>query len=101
MPGKVAVVPKVVFDHPINPGRSAFASEDGPAFQALFRDGGRSREALSPAVRELWGGPDRLPRRLATAVPDTALSPPGGVGGPLNLLEHMSPSVLQGARRKI
>jgi hypothetical protein len=99
-PGKVAVVPKVIFQHPINPGRSAFAAEEGPAFQALFRDGARSREALSPAVREIWGGPARLPRRLAATVPDTALSPPGGVGGPLNLLEHMKPSIAQAGRRK-
>jgi hypothetical protein len=99
-PGKVAVVPKVIFEHPINPGRSAFAAEDGPAFQALFRDGAGSREPLSSAVRQIWGS-ERLPRRLASTVPDTALSPPGGVGGPLNLLEHMKPSVAQGGRRKL
>jgi hypothetical protein len=97
-PGKVAVVPKVIFEHPINPGRSAFAAEDGPAFQALFREASQSRSALSPAVRELWGG-ERLPRRLAAMAPDTALSPPGGVGGPLNLLDHMKPSIAQAGRR--
>jgi hypothetical protein len=96
-PGKVAAVPKVIFNHPIIPGRSAFAAEDGPALQALFRDSLRTREALSPAVRQIWGGSE-LPRRLA-AVPNTAISPPGGVGWPLNLLDHMKPSIIQGGRR--
>jgi hypothetical protein len=94
---KATMPPKVVFEHPINPGHSAFATEDGPAFQALFRDG-VSHGALSPGVRELWGGGDRLPRRLAPTSPDTTLSPPG-LGAPLNLLEHMKPSVQQSGRR--
>jgi hypothetical protein len=94
---KATMPPKVVFEHPINPGRSAFAAEDGPAFQALFRDG-VSHGALSPGVRELWGSGERLPRRLASASPEPTLSPPG-LGAPLNLLDHMKPSVQQSGRR--
>jgi hypothetical protein len=94
---KATMPPKVVFQHPINPGRSAFAAEDGPAFQALFRDG-VSHGALSPGVRELWGRGEGLPRRLAATGPDTTLSPPG-IGAPLNLLDHMKPSVQQSVRR--
>jgi hypothetical protein len=92
-----AKMPKVVFQHPINPGRSAFAPEEGPAFQALFRDS-VSHGALSPAVRELWGSGERLQRRVASAAPDTTLSAPG-IGAPLNLLDHMKPSVQQSVRR--
>jgi hypothetical protein len=92
-----AKMPKVVFQHPINPARSAFAAEEGPAFQALFRDG-VSHGALSPAVRELWSNGQRLPRQLASVAPDTALSAPG-LGAPLNLLDHMKPSVQQSVRR--
>jgi hypothetical protein len=92
-----AKMPKVVFQHPINPGRSAFAAEEGPAFQALFRDG-VSHGALSPAVRELWGSGERLPRRAASAAGDTVLSAPG-LGAPLNLMDHMKPSVQQSVRR--
>jgi hypothetical protein len=94
---KATMPPKVVFQHPINPGRSAFAPEDGPAFQALFRDG-VSHGALSPGVRELWGRGEGLPRRLASTSPDTTPSPPG-LGAPLNLLDHMKPSVQQSGRR--
>ncbi|MEX0590428.1 MAG: lytic transglycosylase domain-containing protein [Xanthobacteraceae bacterium] len=98
-PTRAAAPERVVFDHPINPGRSAFAPEEGPAFQALFRNSAQSRAALSPAVRELWGGNDPLPRRLAFAVMETKLSPLGGVGEPLNLLDHMKPLVAQSGRR--
>jgi hypothetical protein len=94
---KATMPPKVVFQHPINPGRSAFATDDGPAFQALFRDG-VSHGALSPGVRELWGRGEGLPRRLAATSPDTTLNPPGP-GAPLNLLDHMKPSVQQSGRR--
>jgi hypothetical protein len=98
-PLRNAAAERLIFDHPINPGRSAFAPEEGPAFQALFRDGARSRAALSPAVHELWGGNDPLPRRHASAVPQTKPSPPGGVGEPLDLLAHLKPSVVHSGRR--
>ena len=90
---------RLIFEHPIVPGRSAFAAEEGPAFQALFRNGAQSSTALSPAVRALWGEGDPLPRRLAAVVPDTNLSPPGAVGEPLNLLDHMKPSIARTGRR--
>jgi hypothetical protein len=91
---------RLIFEHPIVPGRSAFAAEEGSAFQALFRNGAQSSTALSPAVRALWGEGDPLPRRLAAVVPDTSLSPPGAaIGEPLNLLDHMKPSIARTGRR--
>lgn len=96
-PARAAAVERVIFDHPINPASSAFAPEEGPAFQALFRTSERSQAALSPAVRALWGSRPSLPSEAAAA--DTALSAPGGVGEPLNLLEHLKPSVARGGRR--
>jgi hypothetical protein len=94
-----AAVERLVYDHPINPRRSAFAPEEGPAFQALFRTNERSPGALSPAVRELWTSKDPLPRRTAALSASTAIPAPGTVGEPLNLLDHLKPSVVQSGRR--
>jgi hypothetical protein len=99
VPSRLATVPKVIFEHPVNPGRSAFASEEGPTFQALFRDGEKSPGALSPAVRALWGSGE-LPRRPLVAL-DPNVAVPAPIGEPLNLLDHLKPSIARAGRRKV
>jgi hypothetical protein len=84
--------PRETYAHPVNPGRSAFAPEDGPAFEAMFRTSD-SNSPISPAVRELWGSMDATSRGLneaATgAVKQASVSKPGAIGEPLDLLAHL------------
>lgn len=90
--------PRETYAHPINPGRSAFAPEEGPAFQAMFRTGD-ANSPISPAVRELWGSMDATSRGLkevaASASQQVAsAAKPGAIGEPLDLLAHLRrPSV--------
>lgn len=80
-------VPREVYAHPVAPGRTAFAAEDGPAHHTLFRTGGAKHAALSPAVKELWGSFENGSRGLQGAGADKAA---GRVAGePLDLLGHL------------
>jgi hypothetical protein len=79
--------PREVYGHPITPGRTAFAAEEGPAHHTLFRTGGAKHAALSPAVKELWGSFESGSRALQQASADKAA---GRVAGePLDLLGHL------------
>jgi hypothetical protein len=74
----------------VNPGRSAFAAEEGPAFLALFRNKtAESHSPLSPAVRELWGSFDGASRGLAGVATTGGAKAPAAVGEPLNILSHL------------
>jgi hypothetical protein len=85
--------PREAYAHPVNPGRTAFAPEEGPAFQALFRTS-EGTSPLSPAVRELWGILDKSSHSLkavtASAAKEVASAKrPGAIGEPLDLLAHL------------
>lgn len=90
--------PRVTYAHPVNPGVSAFAPEDGAAFKALFRDGPQAtaNAPLSPAVRELWGAFGNDPKGLSLVSDRSA---PGAIGEPMDLLGHLKPGILQRGRR--
>jgi hypothetical protein len=92
-------VDRLIFEHPISPGRSAFAPEDGPAFRALFRDGVAPRGPLSPAVRALWA--DEPVRRVATlsTAPGARADVPATASEPLDLLSHAKSSIAHPGRR--
>lgn len=84
--------PREAYAHPISPGLTAFAPEDGNPFKSLFRDGVRAVAAkptspLSPAVRDLWGKPDREAKPLSVATNASK----GAVGEPMDLLGHLRP----------
>jgi hypothetical protein len=100
-PQRNGPAPRVTYAHPVVPSHSAFAAEEGPAFQALFRDGTKSHEALSPAVRELWGSFDAGSRGLKEIAGGmkTAAIAPGAIGEPLDLLGHLRNSSLHAGRR--
>jgi hypothetical protein len=85
--------PRLAYAHPVVPGHSAFAAEEGPAFQALFRNDAKSHSALSPAVRELWGSQERASRGAKIA------AAPGSIGEPLDLLGHLRGNPLHAGRR--
>lgn len=97
-PPRRDVARKSTFEHPVLPARSAFAAEEGPALQALFRNGPQARSALSPAVRELWGSFEPGSRKLADA---SAGAKPGAIGEPMDLLGHLKPGVLRTGRRTV
>ena len=89
--------PRLTYAHPVNPGVSAFAPEDGTAFKALFRDGRQTNASspLSPAVRELWGAFGKGSKG-ASVVANAAV--PGAIGEPMDLLGHLKPGILRGRR---
>jgi hypothetical protein len=93
--------PRVTYAHPVVPSHSAFAAEEGPAFQALFRNSAQTNDALSPAVRELWGSFDAGSRGLKqiAGTMSASTSAPGAVGEPLDLLGHLRNSPLYAGRR--
>ena len=100
-PHRNGPAPRLTYAHPVVPGHSAFAAEEGPAFQALFRNNAHSNEALSPAVRVLWGSFDagsRGLKEIGGAVNTAAISP-GAIGEPLDLLGHLRDSPLYAGRR--
>jgi len=96
-PSRPAVPQKLAYDHAVLPGYSAFAEEEGPALQSLFRDGPAERGPISPAVREIWGSFDAGRRGLAAIASENAA--PGAVGEPMDLLGHLKPGVLNRGRR--
>jgi len=82
--------PRETYAHPINPGRTAFAAEEGPAHHALFRTGGGQHSALSPAVKEIWGSFDAGSRGLREAGTTASAANTGRIAGePLDLLGHL------------
>ena len=89
--------PRLAYAHPVIPGHSAFAAKEGPAFQALFRNGTETHAALSPAVRELWGSFDAGSRGLREVAAVT--NAPGAIGEPLDLLGHLKTNPLHAGRR--
>ena len=100
-PVRNAPAPRVTYAHPVVPTHSAFAADEGPAFQALFRDGARPHAALSPAVRELWGSFDAGSRGLREIAGDSNVDArsAGAIGEPLDLLGHLRTNPLHGGRR--
>src|SRR5690606_18412406 len=84
---KNAPAPREVYEHPVNPGRSAFAAEEGPAHHTLFRTGGANHAALSPAVKEIWGSFDAGSRGVNEA--NGGRKAVGAIGEPLDLLGHL------------
>ena len=90
--------PREVYAHPVNPGRSAFAAEEGPAHHTLFRTGGEQHSALSSAVREIWGSFDAgsPPTRETGASPAKERA----AGEPLDLLGHLKNSPLYAGRKR-
>jgi hypothetical protein len=91
--------PREAYAHPVSPGVTAFAPEDGNPFKSLFRDGHRSNDKavspLSPAVRELWGRFDKETKPLVVASNSPAK---GAIGEPMDLLGHLKPGILRNAR---
>lgn len=79
--------PREAYAHPVMPRHSAFAPEDGPAFQALFRNSPESHSVVSPAVRELWGSFDAGARSLQEIA--SAGSDARPAVEPLNILAHL------------
>jgi hypothetical protein len=100
-PQRNGSAPRVTYAHPVVPSHSAFAAEEGPAFQALFRDSPKSHDALSPAVRELWGSFDAGSRGLTEIAGGVNMASvaPGAIGEPLDLLGHLRNSPLHAGRR--
>jgi hypothetical protein len=79
--------PREAYAHPVTPGRTAFAPEEGPAHHTLFRTGGAKHAAISPAVKEIWGSFESNPGGLRQASTEKAI---GRVAGePLDLLGHL------------
>jgi hypothetical protein len=79
--------PREAYAHPIVPGRTAFAAEEGPAHHTLFRTGGAKHATLSPAVKEIWGSFESGARGLSEA--GAARKAVGAIGEPLDLLGHL------------
>lgn len=100
-PSRNGPAPRETYAHPVIPGRSAFAAEEGPAFQALFRNKPEGHAALSPAVRELWGSFDAGARGLKEIAgnANSDARAPGAVGEPLDLLAHLRTNPLHNGRR--
>jgi hypothetical protein len=94
VPMRNGPAPRLAYAHPVAPGHSAFAAEEGPAFQALFRNDAKSHSALSPAVRELWGSQEGASRGAKVAA-----TAPGAIGEPLDLLGHLRGNPLHAGRR--
>lgn len=101
LPARNGPAPRETYAHPVIPGRSAFAAEEGPAFQTLFRDGTQTHAALSPAVRELWGSFDAGSRGLKeiAGTMNAGTAAPGAIGEPLDLLGHLRNNPLHSGRR--
>lgn len=94
-------VPRETYAHPVIPGRSAFAAEEGPAHHTLFRTGGAKHAALSPAVKEIWGSFESASRGLPQAGPTaTGANAKQTVGEPLDLLGHLKNSPLYAGRTR-
>ncbi len=91
-------VPRETYAHPINPGRSAFAPEEGPAHHTLFRTGGAKHATLSPAVKEIWGSFDAGSRGLRET--SSPLAAARTAGEPLDLLGHLKNSPLYAGRKQ-
>ncbi|MCC6946456.1 MAG: lytic transglycosylase domain-containing protein [Bradyrhizobiaceae bacterium] len=96
-PARPAVPQKLAYDHAVLPAYSAFAAEEGPALQSLFRDGPAPQGPISPMVREIWGSFDAGTRGLAAVAPEKAA--PGAIGEPMDLLGHLKPGILHRGRR--
>jgi hypothetical protein len=97
LPVRNGPAPRETYAHPVIPGRSAFAAEEGPAFQALFRNKAEAHAALSPAVRELWGSFDAGARGLKEVAAATSSS--GAIGEPLDILAHLRTNPPHNGRR--
>lgn len=80
--------PREAYAHPVLPRHTAFADE-GPAFEALFRNGEQEGSPFSPAVRELWGSFDAGARGLRE-VAGVASAGKSQIGEPLNILAHLN-----------
>jgi hypothetical protein len=96
-PSRSAAPQKLAYQHPVLPAYSAFAPEQGPALQSLFRDGPVQGGPISSAVREIWGSFDAGSRGLAAIGAETSTT--SAAAKPLDLSAHMKPSVLNRGRR--
>jgi hypothetical protein len=79
--------PREAYAHPVTPGRTAFAPEEGPAHHTLFRTGGAKHATISPAVKEIWGSFESGSRALNEA--GEVRKAAGAIGEPLDLLGHL------------
>ena len=75
---------------------SAYAAQDVPMFQGLFRTD--RREAVSPLVSELWTAGSATKTQTSSAVTPAAKSAgtaaaPGALGKPLELFQFLRPEV--------
>jgi hypothetical protein len=96
-PARPAAPQKLAYEHPVLPGYSAFASDEGPALQSLFRDAPAQRGPISSAVRDIWGSFDAGSRGLAALAAERTSAT--GAGKPLDLSAHLKPGVLNRGRR--
>ena len=85
---------------PSAPPANAFAPDNTPMFQGLFRTD--RREPVSPVVSELWAAP-KARTQVAAVAPAAgtaaATAAPGRLGKPLDLFQFLRPEIRQAVAR--